>query len=211
MHGKPVTQSEIDKIVHLRKTGHSLPEIRRILKRGNSTVYGHIKNVEVLPGYRTAWEIKRGANKRRSDARWIEAEAEVIDIMPSIFNIPEQMLIASCLYWGEGAKRDFSFTNSDPKMIEVFTRCLEGLGIKKDRLRVSIRIYEDINQLSAVKYWSSVVGIEAKEIKSVNILKGKKVGKLEFGMCRVRVSKGQDIFKRLQSAIKQITVRTMSS
>ena len=36
-------------------------------------------------------------------------------------------LIAASLYWAEGAKKDFSLTNSDPEMIRVFVMILRKI------------------------------------------------------------------------------------
>jgi hypothetical protein len=91
-------------------------------------------------------------------------------------------------------------------MIKTLVRCLETLNIPKERLRVSIRIYDSIDRNEAVNFWAEVVGIPPDAVLSVNVLTGKKVGKLKFGMCRIRITRGQDVFKILQSAIKKITV-----
>lgn len=137
MNGKPVTKNERVKIIELRKTGHSLPEIRKILKRGSSTVFQYVRGVEVLPEYQTILREKQGASKMRALARWQEARKKAEDIIKNL-NTAEKLLIASCLYWGEGAKRDFSLSNTDPQLIQVFLACLRNLGVTDDRLRVSI-------------------------------------------------------------------------
>jgi hypothetical protein len=207
MNSRYLKPEEIAEITRLRQTGHSLPEIKRIVKRGYGTVNKYIKNVEILPGYRSAWEIKRGGNTRRAEVRWQAAEKIVKEKLSHSFSTREHLLIAACLYWGEGTKLDFGFTNSDPRMIKSFIRCLETLNVPKTRLRVSIRIYEDIDRKKAIAFWAKTIGIHSSEILSVNVLPGTKLGKLEFGMCRIRITKGQDVFKILQSAIKSITVQ----
>lgn len=208
MNGKPVTSEEVTKIRELRQTGHSLPEIKSIVKRGSGTIFRYISGVEILPQYKSSWAIKRGGSKKRSQERWKKYEESINKIFFSTLTEKDLLLIASCLYWGEGTKKDFSFTNSDPLMIGTFIKCLEALNISKTRLRISIRIYEDIDRAEAAAFWARIIGIKKEDILSVNVLKGKKVGKLRHGMCRIRLTKGDDVFKTLQSAIKKITVMT---
>lgn len=56
-----------------------------------------------------------------------------------------------------------------------------------------------------IRYWAQIIGIPSNRILNVNILKGKKRGKLQYGMCRVRVTKGGNYLKLLQSVAKVIT------
>ena len=70
-------------------------------------------------------------------------------------------------------------------------------------LSINLRIYEDLNQKKACNFWSKVVGVSQKRIMYVDILKGKKNGKLKYGMCRVRVIKGA-YFLKLLNAIRSI-------
>jgi len=50
-----------------------------------------------------------------------------------------------------------------------------------------------------IKFWSEICEIPESQISFVNVLKGKKVGKLLFGMCRVRITKGGYTLKVVQS------------
>ncbi len=203
MNGKKTTESEIDEIIHLRKTGHTLPEIRRILGRGSSTVFKYIQGVKILPKYQESYRIKQGGSKLRSSKKWAEAEKQIANVVTGL-DKKNKFLIAACLYWGEGTKKDFSLANTDPGLIKAFISCLEEIGVTKDRLKINVRIYEDINRDSAVAFWSKIIGIPKKQVLNVNVLKGQKLGKLQYGMCRVRVTKGEKYFKLLQSTIKAI-------
>lgn len=206
MNGVKITTAEIDKIIQLRKTGHTLPEIMKIMERGSSTVFKYIQGIKILPKYQESYRVKQGGSKLRASNKWAEAEKQITEFITTI-DKKNKFLIAACLYWGEGAKKDFSLANTDPGLIKTFINCLEDLGVTKDRLKINIRIYEDIDKHSAVKFWAKTIGIPEKKILSVNILKGRKVGKLKYGMCRVRVTKGEKYFKLLQSTIKVIKQR----
>ena len=118
----------------------------------------------------------------------------------------ERLIFAVALYWGEGNKKDFGLTNSDPELIRVFVWSLENLfSIDKNRLRVSIRIFEDMNRAKCLDYWSKIIGLPVEKFVNVDILRGKKKGKLKYGICRVRILKGGDVLKYLV-ALKKVIV-----
>lgn len=190
-------------MVKLRKTGHSLPEIRKVVARGNSTVFKYIKNVKVLPEYKDILRSKQGGSRNRSEKEWILASKKAKDILPVVAT-QGRLLILAALYWGEGTKSELNIINSDPELLRVFVECLLGIGVTRDMLRVTIRVYEDTPETGARKYWAGILGIPEKSILGVDVLKGEKNGKLKYGMCRVRVVKGAPYFKLIMSMIELI-------
>lgn len=190
-------------MIRLRQTGHSLPEIRKATTRGNATVFKYIKNVRVLPKYKDILKSKQGGSKNKANKEWGVASKKVKDILPSITS-QGKLLIMAALYWGEGTKRELNLINSDPELLRVFVECLLEIGVTRDMLRVTIRIYEDTSEVSARKYWAKVLGVSEKSILGVNVLEGKKKGKLKYGMCRVRVVKSAKYFKLIMSMIELI-------
>ncbi|MBI3458983.1 hypothetical protein HY061_01840 [Candidatus Azambacteria bacterium] len=204
MGKEKISQKEINKIIHLRQLGHSLPEIKNVVNRGSATIFRYAKNVEILPQYLNLWKINQGGSKKRSLIAWKNAQKRAEQIINDL-GITEKIIIAACLYWGEGTKRDFNLLNSDPNLIKTFVTCLKEIGVTKEELRVTVRIYEDLDRGQAIRYWAQIIGIPSNRILNVNILKGKKRGKLQYGMCRVRVTKGGNYLKLLQSVAKVIT------
>jgi len=115
------------------------------------------------------------------------------------------LLFLSALYWAEGSKKDFGLSNTDPGLIRVFVNCLRDLlRIDSKRFRVSIRLYEDLDKDKSLIFWSNVTGIPKENFIGFNILPGKKKGKLEYGMCRVRISKGGDLLKKINAINKVV-------
>lgn len=210
MNGKKVTREDIERIISLRQTGHSLPEIRRIVKRGNSTIFNYIKNVEILPRYQSILKAKQGGSTTRMIRERKNAEEKANTLIP-LLGKTEKLLIAACLYWGEGTKKDFNLSNTDPDLIKVFITCLEEMGITKKDLRVTVRVYEDLDKKRAISHWAKMVGIAPRQILNVNVLKGKKKGKLKYGMCRLRVTKGAPHLKLIHGIIQTIKTRLQTS
>ena len=206
MNGKKITQEEINAIIKLRKTGHSFPEIQNAVKRSNGTVFRYAHKVPVLFRYQSILKAKQGGSKAREIRERKNAE-EKADKLIAYINTTEKLLIAACLYWGEGTKKDFSISNTDPDLIRIFVACIKEMGITKKDLRVTIRIYEDLDKENVISYWAKIIDIPKKRILNVNVLKGKKQGKLEYGMCRIRVTKGAPHLKLLHAIIRMIKMK----
>lgn len=206
MNGKKITQEEINAIIKLRKTGHSFPEIQNIVKRSNGTVFRYAHKVPVLFRYQGILKTKQGGSKAREIRERKNAEEKADKLIVNI-NTTEKLIIAACLYWGEGTKKDFSISNTDPDLIRTFVACIKEMGITKKDLRVTVRIYEDLDKKRAISYWAKVVGIPKKQILNINVLKGKKQGKLKYGMCRIRVTKGAPHLKLLHAIIRTIKIK----
>ena len=68
------------------------------------------------------------------------------------------------LYLGEGAKSDWwriNISNSDPSIIKFSTFWFTKiLGIKKDKLRVQLHLYNDMDIEREILYWQNVIGIK---------------------------------------------------
>lgn len=203
MRGHKISNQEIKQIKKLREKGCSLPEIVKIVRRGNSTVFKYIQDVKILPQYYNVWKEKQGGSKQRMLNEWSKAKINAQNII-SFLNNKEKKIIAACLYWGEGAKADFSLSNTDPGLIKTFVHCMESFGMNKNDLRVTIRIYSDLDKNKAIKYWAKIIGIPKKQILNINILHGKKSGKLKYGMCRIRITKGGPYLKLIKSIIELI-------
>ncbi len=202
---RTIPQNKIDRIRELRRKGWSLSEIYREIKVGYGSVSRYIKGVKILPQYRQVWLSKRKGSVTRKLRQENEAYQKAKTLIGKLSK-KEKLLFISALYWGEGGKIDLNFTNSDPEMISVFISGLKNvLGIKPNDIRVSIRIYEDLDRNLCLTHWSRIVGIPAKDFVSVNILEGRKSGKLQYGLCRVRIKKGGIVLKYLQAINKRVS------
>jgi|SRR3989344_3555190 len=199
--------SVVKKVRFLRNHGFSLPEISREMKIPKTTVFDLVKGVEILPEYLSEWTAKRGGS-RRTMLKKIKQAAVEGEKFVSHLTKKEKILILCALYWAEGNKKDFILTNTDPALIRVFIRVLKDtLRLKNDQIRISLRLYEDLDKEKCLNFWSKIVGIPKSKFLTTNILPGKKIGKLEYGMCRVRVVKGGDLLKKVMGINKIIAKR----
>lgn len=204
MRGIPISKKEIDKIIKLRSQGYSLTEIMKEIKRGGSTVHKYAKTVVLSDAARKILANKKESSRLRRDKAIISAKQKAQVILGDI-NKRDLIIFGSALYWAEGAKKDFNLTNTDTNLIKVFLSSLWIMGVKKEDIRASIRIYEDVDVKKALNYWSLILGIPKSQFLSIQIQKGKKVGKYQFGMCRVRVIKAGNYLK-LVNAINEVFI-----
>jgi len=201
---KRLTPKVISTIRSLRRKGLSLNEIKQKVLVGYGTIARYIKGVEIQPKYKRTWFGKRGGSRKRKRLAEIEASVKARKFITSL-SYKERAIFLSALYWAEGNKRDFGFTNTDPEMIRIFVWGLQEIfSVPKDQIRVSIRTYEDLDKEKCLNFWSKVVGIPKDRFINVNILKGKKQGKLRYGMCRIRVTKGANMLKYITAIRKRI-------
>lgn len=198
-----LSKGAINKIVSLRETGHSVSEIYKITKNGKATISKYIKNVQISSPYDVILREKQGGSKTRSQKEWKKSVLIARQILKKIKE-RDKFLILACLYWGEGNKREFDLINSDPSLIKVVISCLSVLNVNPDSLRISIRIYEDLDKDKVLDFWSNITGVPKNKIINIDVLKGKKAGKLNYGMCRVRIAKSAKYFKIIMSMVDLI-------
>ncbi|MBX9906967.1 hypothetical protein K2X96_03660 [Patescibacteria group bacterium] len=201
---KNLTKTDVAKIIKLRESGHSLPEIRKITGRSNDAVFKYIKGVKVNPAFAQILKEKQGGSKVRALKNWELARKEAEQLITTPLNKKEKLLILACLYWGEGTKQELNIINSDGNLLKVVVSCLKDLGIQDSEFRITLRLYGDCDVDKARIYWSNILNLPANSIKNINILTGKKEGKLMYGMCRIRVTKAARYFKLIISIINLI-------
>lgn len=200
-----VSGTKIQQIEKFRSHGKSIPEISQELNIPKTTVYRYARNVQILPEFHKQWVSKRGGNTNRKLLKIEKAYKEAKDFI-GIPSDRDKLLFLSALYWAEGNKKDLILSNTDPDLIKVFVTVLrQVLNIEKDRLRISIRVYEDMDVEKCLTFWSDLVGIVKEDFLKVNVLYGKKQGKLKYGMCRVRVVKGGNLLKKINAINKIFT------
>lgn len=186
---RKLSSSQLSDVVQLRITGHSIPEISRLTGVAKTTVQRHVLDVSVPPKYKILLREKQGGSKQRAVGLRLNVAADVASLIGSISNRDKMMLLVG-LYWGEGTKNDFSIINSDVTLLKVYLACLDELRIARSRLRAGVRIFAGMNALHAKAYWARALSIPLAQFTQVEVVPGRKKGKLPYGMCRVRVSRG---------------------
>ncbi len=195
-----ISSVKVTEIKRLRLIGNSIPEIARATGCGKTTVLRYVKEIKVPDEYRNILREKQGGAKQRAIGLRENMLTKASEEIGSITDRDRFFLLVG-LYWGEGTKRDFGVINSDPLLIQALLRSFQSLGIEKTRLSLSLRVHRGIDIPEAKSYWSKITSIPVDSIGSVEVIDGKKTGKLPYGMCRIRVRSGIRERLLIQSAI----------
>lgn len=155
--------------IRMRKEGASYSQIKEKLKVSKSSLSLWLhdmplseKRLRELRDWNVV-RIERFQNTMRAkrESRWAEVRKRAAK---DIGNLSKRdIFIAGLfLYWGEGGKTMFTCTsvsNTDPAMLRFFIHWLQAFGVSKDRLRVHVHLYADMNIKTELQYWSKILGL----------------------------------------------------
>ena len=207
---RAISQDTKEKIIYLRKQGHSISEIGREYQLSKSTVLRYVGDIAILPEYRERWLVRSKGARVKAEREWSVATGRAQQLLKSV-TAKDLALAGAMLYWAEGSKSDFSLSNTDPTLVRLFVFILRNVfNIKDSDLVVSIRIYEDLDRGACLRFWSDVTGLRLGSKTSIDVLVGSKRGKLKYGMCRMRVRKGGLLRKQLFAIMKRVTELAIS-
>jgi hypothetical protein len=179
---------------------YATPEISQETGIAKTTVQRHVKRVVVREEFREILRQKQGGSQERTKGLRDNSMARAAELINDA-GAREYLFLLIGLYWGEGTKQDFAIINSDPVLIQSFIVCLHYLKVPKERISFALRVHADISIEEAKKFWAKTTGLSADGISRVEVIEGKKKGRLPYGMCRIRVRSGIRERLLIQSAI----------
>jgi transposase len=178
------------KAIRLRKEGMTYGDIRRELRVAKSTLSDWLKDYPLNNNQLTL--LKRTKNRNRAlaiektiDTKLRKKEAR----LSSVYNIEKQRFIflnkreleiaGLFLYWGEGNKRlngPISLNNTDPQVL-IFTLfwLTSGLGIPKNKIRVYLHLYKDMDQKEEIFFWSKKLGLPLYQFANPYIKESRRI------------------------------------
>jgi hypothetical protein len=193
---------KITKLRKLRRNGHSISELMEEFSMPKTTIWHHIHDIELLPEYIKLIKSRQGGSKIRSQNNWIKAEMSAREILNSKKRFHCSLL--AMLYWAEGSKRGFVFTNTEGKMIKFFISILKKyFNINDDKIDLTIRIFSNLNRKECLKYWSDITGLPKGRFR-IYLNDGGTKGKARYGICRLSVKRGGHLYKLTISIINNI-------
>jgi hypothetical protein len=203
-------ERDINKIANLRSEGYSISEISVCTGKSKSVVSKYIQGVKILPQFELILKRKQEYSKAKSEDLWLQSK-KIAQKLIKGFKSRDKIFLLIGIYWGEGTKKELNIINSDPILLLAFIDLIKEIGVAKKRIKASVRIYNGIDQNNAINYWSNILGLRKDQFYNVEVIQGKKKGKLEFGMCRLRIEKSSKEFKLLMSLINVIKNYILSS
>lgn len=128
----------------------------------------------------------------------------------------EFLIAGIALYWGEGSRKsnEFSFCNSDPKMVKFLIRWLQknfNIGIKDLKCSVGINEIHVEREQIVRGYWSDVLGVPLTQFTKTSFkkVKNKKIYQNfneHYGTIRVRVVRSKYLYYKLLGLIEGLSL-----
>lgn len=188
------------KAIKMRREGASYSQIKEKLKVSKSSLSLWLYDMP-LPEKRLRelrdWnavriERFRDTMRHKRESRWMEVRKRAAKDIGTL-NKREMLIAGLFLYWGEGTKTseaNTSLSNTDPAMIKFFIQWLELLGVPKNRLRVYVHLYSDMDVQKELRYWSKTLGLPLSSFRKPYVKTSNQSGlsypqKFTHGTCNV--------------------------
>jgi len=213
-----------EKALALRKQEMSYSQIKKILGVSKSTLSDwlhrfplseeKIRELQQQGWKKSEASIERFRNtmRQKREKRLKEIyETQKKTILP--LNNREFFTAGLFLYWGEGTKcrRDgLSISNTDPSVIKFFIRWLsKNLGVPRNKLRVGLHLYNDMNINKEMEFWSRALKIPLSQfirpyIKKTSSERINHKGGFGHGTCNVRIN-SVPLAEKIFMTLKAIT------
>lgn len=188
------------KALKMRKKGMSYSQIKREIGVSKSTLSVWLQGMplpeERLRELRDNSEVRiekyRETRRKTRESRWDEVLSKAA-LNIGTMTERELFLAGLFLYWGEGSKTEpmtTSLSNTDPTMLKLFIAWLELLGARKERLRIYVHLYSDMNIEEELGYWSRTLDIPRTSFREPYIKKSTRAGitypqKFTHGTCNI--------------------------
>lgn len=216
---------EKNKAIELRSRGYSLTNIVSQLKTvPRSTVYYWISKTPLTPNQREALEEKRKKGRIkgshiRNMRRLATTKTIVMQAIKEIGHIDRRslFLLGIALYWGEGTKQTVkcisqpvSFTNSDPRMISVFNKWLDAMGVSENERNYTLYIHQQYKYRERYikKSWKKYLKREIKKWQTTiykNNATNHQIENEYLGLLRVTIKKSVYFNRRISGWIEGVS------
>lgn len=200
----------IDAIKKDRANGLSLSHLVEKYRIPKTSVWFHVKNIDLPPEIRKSIRSYMGGSRAEKVREWARAEKEASSILDNVDMHSAWPILYGALYWCEGTKGSFVFTNTDEKMIVIFLSILRvHFGVKNEDLDFMIRICNPMNPIECRKYWAEVASVPLSQIR-INHSDTHNKSKTVYGMCRITLRKGAYHLKLVHCLFKTIADKMIS-
>ncbi len=102
------------------------------------------------------------------------------------------------------------FINSDPRLILLFLRYVELLGVSRDALTYRLSIHESADTAAATEWWADVVGVPAEHFRRATVKKHKpstvrrNVGETYRGCLIIYVPRSSRLYWEVEGVVRGI-------
>ena len=192
----------IDSLKTDRQNGLSIHELMSKYSLSKTTVWHHIHTVKLSEEQQQILKKRQGGSHNKYV---LEVERSKLIAKELLFGKNRELVIATTmLYWAEGHKKAFVFTNTDLKMLLLHQRFLyDVLKISPNAISILIRTSDPIIPKIAHQYWSKALSLPLKNL-TISHDNVQNKTRTKYGICRVMVAKSSFYLKVVLSLIELI-------
>lgn len=200
-----------EKVRVSRAQGESIPEISLKYSVPRSSVWRLTRDVQLNAKQKQILQSRMGGSTIRLKERKLLADKQANRMIRTAYSRKCRPLILAALYWAEGTKSSFVFTNTDADMIRIFLHILRtSFQVSNSRLKVMVRIGSEQNKRAAVTHWANVTELLPEKL-SLNIHSKFNKTTTQHGLCRITVSKGGQLLKTVMALNKELYRHVLKS
>ncbi len=163
------------KAISLRLAGMSYTHIKKELGLSKSTLSNWLADYplsserikELRDSTPERVEKIRNTKARKKQER-IDAVYKKVAVEIGSLSKRELFLSGILLYWAEGTKRQsgvVAFTNTDPDMVILFISWLNLFEVKKEKLKIRLQLYADMDREAEVNFWSKKINLSKENFE----------------------------------------------
>jgi len=185
---RKVEQNTLSQAFSLRRNGHSLSEISRLLKVSKASLSSWFKGVHFSPDELLLLKKKSEEKRRQGVMKSVmtnrmrlaisgQKDVRLANKNFESFKKHPLFLTGLSLYWAQGAQHGggFHYANSDPEKIRLMVSWATNyLTIVKNDLTFRVFASPTLANPSTLTYWAGVLGVKETIFKPTILLKGTK-------------------------------------
>ena len=207
-----------EKAIRLRKRGMSYSQIKNELGISKSTLSGWLRDIplsddrinELRTNSPRRVELFRNTMRAKRNRR-LQKVYEVVSTDIGKIARKEFFVAGFFLYWAEGGKTtpySIALSNTDPKMIRAFLEWLALLEVPREKIKIRLHLYSDMEPQKEIAYWSKELSLTRKHFMKPYI-KRSKMADLTYstrghGTCNVMVH-GRDIAEYVHQGLAYLS------
>lgn len=159
---------ERNRAISLRLEGMSYNQIRKEIPISKSTLSLWLAKYPLSKEHIQELKSRDRSIERTRETKALKKEnhlKQVRDQMALSIGTPserERFLAGIFLYWAEGTKASqgvVCMTNTDSTMLLFFMKWLEDQGISRNRFRIRLHLYADMDISLETTYWSEILNL----------------------------------------------------
>jgi hypothetical protein len=211
--------------LELRAAGWSVNDIALELGIARSTAWLWVRHLPLDRGSERA-RFKAAEGREKTQAYWVSRRAardqlraatgDRVETHLGDLSSRDVFLLGAVAYWCEGMKAKpwrpndcrLVFVNSDPMLVELFLRFLEGAGRNRRSLTYRLSIHERADHAAATRWWAERLDLCAEDFRRPSLKRHqpttnrRNTGESYHGCLMVVVPRSRELYWQIEGAMR---------